>query len=65
MDQGGLLRKPIAYVIFIVTGIAFVFFQITEKDLAERGNILWTGGYTFRTLSVSLLAGGALGALIL
>ncbi len=64
MDQGGLLRKPIAYVIFIVTGIAFVFFQITEKDLAERGNILWTGGYTFRTLSVSLLAGGALGALI-
>ena len=55
------MRKPIAYAIFLVMGFLFVFFWLTGRELAAEGNILWTGGYVFRTLLSSLLAGGLLG----
>lgn len=61
MGQDRLLRKPIAYAIFLVMGFLFVFFWLTGRELAAEGNILWTGGYVFRTLLSSLLAGGLLG----
>ncbi|MCM1063912.1 MAG: DUF6020 family protein [Eubacterium sp.] len=45
-----------------MTGFLFVFFCLTGKELAAEGNILWTGGYLLRILSVSLLAGGTGGS---
>lgn len=64
MKQDRLLRKPIAYVMFLVMGFLFFFFCLTGRDLAAEGNILWTGEYAFRTLCVSLLAGGIAGGLL-
>ncbi len=61
MEQDRLLRKPTAYAIFLAMGFLFVFFWLTGRELAAEGNILWTGGYVFRTLLSSLLAGGVLG----
>ena len=61
MEQDRLLRKPTAYAIFLAMGFLFVFFWLTGRELAAEGNILWTGGYVFRTLVSSLLAGGVLG----
>lgn len=62
MEQRELLRKQIAYIMFSVMGFLFFFFCLTEKELASEGNIVWTGGYVFRLLTVSVLAGGAVGA---
>lgn len=64
MERNGLLRKPIAYMIFILLGFWFFFFCLTGKDLATEGNILWTGGYLLRILLLGLLGGGAVGAAI-
>ena len=64
MERNKLLRKQIAYIMFSVIGFLFIFFYMTEKELAEAGNIIWTGGYVFRTLLVSLLAGGIVGAVL-
>lgn len=62
MERDGLLRKQIAYIMFSVMGFLFFFFYLAEKDLASEGNIIWTGGYVFRLLIVSMLAGGVVGA---
>ncbi len=62
MEQDGLLRKSTAYVMFAAAGFLFAFFCLTGRELADRGNILWTGGYLFRTLLLSLAAGGAGGS---
>ena len=54
MERNGLLRKPIAYMIFILLGFWFFFFCLTGKDLATEGNILWTRGYLLRILLLGL-----------
>ena len=42
----------------------FCFCCLTERDLAIQGNILWTGAYLFKTLGISLLFGGGMGAVL-
>ncbi|MBQ4536049.1 MAG: hypothetical protein II994_00360 [Lachnospiraceae bacterium] len=64
MNQGGLLKKKIAYPLFVVIGFLLVFVWKAESDLAERGNILWTGSYTWGLLALSLVLGGVLGVLV-
>ncbi len=64
MEKNRLLSKPIAYLLFCFLGALFMFCLLTEGDLARQGNILWTQGYLVRTLGISLLAGGGLGAVI-
>ncbi len=54
--------KTIAYVVFCLWGILFLFCFLTEKELAEKGNILWTKWYTLKTLGISAVLGGAFGA---
>lgn len=64
MEQGRMLRKPIAYSMFGAMGAFFVFFCLTERELAAEGNLLWTGRYLSRTLLLSLLSGGLLGSAV-
>lgn len=64
MEKDGLLRKPTAYIMFFVTGGLFAFCCLTGKKLAAEGNIVWTGGYLFRTLLLSLLVGGLAGDIL-
>ncbi len=64
MEKGRVLRKPIAYGMFCVMGVLFAFFCLTGRDLAAKGNILWTGEYLFRTLLLSLVSGGLLGSAV-
>ncbi|MBE5864679.1 MAG: hypothetical protein E7292_00520 [Lachnospiraceae bacterium] len=49
------------FVIFALIGFAFGFFQLTGWELAEKGNILWTGAYiarlSFLCLAVGVFAG--------
>lgn len=47
----------IAYGLFALVGFLFGFCFFTGKDLAETGNIVWTGGYTAKTLLLSLVVG--------
>lgn len=63
-EQERLLSRPISYVISGIIGAFFVFFCITGKALAERGNILWTGTFLFRTLGLSLALGVVVGGVI-
>ena len=56
-----LFSKPTSYLLFGTAGFLFLFFCLTGRELAERGNILWTDSYLFRTLGLSLVLGGALG----
>lgn len=53
-----------AYILFFLTGSLFLFCCLTGGDLAEQGNIVWTGAYTVKTLAVSLLGGALLGGLV-
>jgi len=62
MERNKLLSKSIAYGMFGFLGALFLFCFLTEKDLAQWGNLLWTGEYLCRTLGISLIAGGGLGA---
>lgn len=62
MDKQGKLSKISAYAVFVLSGFLFVFFCLTGRDLASRGNIFWTGSYTLRTMGISLVVGGILGA---
>lgn len=57
-------ERLIVYVMFILAGFWFSFFCLTGRDLAAEGNILWTGGYLFRTLLLGLLGGGTVGAAV-
>lgn len=61
MEKSGLLSKKISYALFASFGILFVFFAKTEGELAEKGNLLWTAGYTWQTVLISLVFGSALG----
>ncbi len=49
------------FVIFALMGMVFGFFQLTGWELANKGNILWTGAYvarlSFGCLLVGVLAG--------
>lgn len=51
----------ISYILFLLTGSLFLFCCLTGSDLAEQGNIVWTGAYTAKTLALSLLGGVLLG----
>lgn len=50
------------FVIFALIGFAFGFFQLTGWELAEKGNILWTGAYIARLSFLCLVAGVFAGA---
>lgn len=60
--QEKMLPKRAGYPLFIIICFLFWFFQITGKDLAEQGNVLWTAGYTLGTLGKSLFFGVLSGA---
>ena len=51
----------ISYILYFLTGSLFLFCCLTGRDLAEQGNIVWTGAYTAKTLVLSLLGGVLLG----
>lgn len=51
------------FMIFALIGFAFGFFQLTGWELAENGNILWTGAYVSRLSFLCLLIGVLTGAL--
>lgn len=56
-----------AFVIFALIGFLFGFFQVTGRELAIKGNIIWTGAYTARLLFACVLIGvltGGLGSLL-
>lgn len=63
-DSRAVLSRKIGYSVFVLLGFCFVFFWKTEKDLAQRGNILWTGSYVVRLLGISLLIGAILGSVV-
>lgn len=64
MTSDKLLSKKKGYVIFGILGFLYIFFWRTGKDLAETGNIVWTGTYLFKLLIWCLLPGSALGCVI-
>lgn len=47
---------------FGLFGFLSVFFWKTEKELAEWGNLLWTGEYVWKTLLISVALGSVVGA---
>lgn len=47
--------------LFGLAGFLFCFFTLTERELAETGNILWTTQYTIKTLLSSIVLGVLLG----
>ncbi len=61
MWRQGKRIRPTAFFLFCLTGALLVFCCLTGSGLAKRGNLVWTGAYTVRTLAASLLGGGALG----
>lgn len=63
-EKTDFLSKRIGYPIFIWIGFLFAFFWKSEKDLAEKGNILWTHGYVAQILSISLITGALLGSAV-
>lgn len=62
MSENGLLARKKGCILFGCIGFLFVFFVIVERDLAQAGNIVWTGGYLLKLLAVCLFAGGILGS---
>lgn len=64
MEDPKRISKVIAYAIFVLSGFAFLFFNITGYELAEHGNLVWTWKYTLSVLGISLTAGGTLGAVL-
>lgn len=43
--------------IFALIGFLFGFFQLTGRELAQKGNILWTGAYVTRLVLLCFLVG--------
>ncbi len=64
MNQNKLLSSKIAYPMFSLMGIFFLFSCLTEHDLASAGNIHWTGAYTFRVIAISLTGGILIGIIL-
>lgn len=64
MSETGLLARKKGCLLFGCIGFLFVFFVVAERDLAQAGNIVWTGGYILRMLIICLLAGGILGSAV-
>lgn len=48
--------------VYGLAGFFFTFFSVTGRELALRGNILWTPLFTLGTVGGSLLCGAAFGA---
>lgn len=61
METERVLAKKTGYVFFSFVGVLLVFFCKTGMDLAEDGNILWTGDYVLPLLALSLGLGILLG----
>lgn len=57
MKQINLLSKKKGYTVFGLIGFFFFFFLFTGGELAGTGNIIWSVGYTVKSLICSLLAG--------
>lgn len=51
------IREKKGYILFSLAGIFCAFLWKAERDLAARGNLLWTGEYLLQILLFSLLAG--------
>ena len=64
MKKRKLPADIISYILFFLTGSLFVFCCLTGAGLAKEGNIVWTGPFTAKTLSVSLFGGILLGGAI-
>lgn len=50
------------FAVFALIGLVFGFFQLTGWELADKGNILWTGAYVVRLSFWCLLVGALIGA---
>ena len=49
------------YFLFSVIGWAFVFCCVAERDLAEKGNIIWNSAFGIKLALVCLLGGTLIG----
>lgn len=64
MGQEKLLSKKKGYSVFAILGILCAFLWKAERDLAESGNIIWTGKYLISIILFSVLVGAILGMAI-
>jgi len=56
------MKRKIGYLIYTILGVLFVFFCMTEGELEEQGNILWTGKWIVKLSVISLILGTVLGS---
>lgn len=64
MERRNLRIRPTAYVLFCLTGVMLLFCCLTGRELAEQGNLVWTGAYVIKTLALSLTGGCLLGGAV-
>lgn len=64
MQKDRLLSAKIAYIVFGLIGFCFLFFVLTERELAGNGNIVWTWKFAVSVLGISLAFGGLFGSLV-
>lgn len=64
MNGRELLSKKKGYILFGFIGFVCAFLWKAERDLANQGNILWTGKYVAGILLFSALAGVLLGVFV-
>lgn len=62
MNKHDKFSKISTYIYFVIVGFLFVFFSLTGRELAFKGNLIWTQRFTLSVLGISLGAGGLLGA---
>ncbi len=58
------MTKKKSCIIFSIIGILFIFFCMTERELAASGNIIWDGSWILKLLVYSLVLGTVLGSLL-
>lgn len=64
MEKRNIRVRPTAYLLFCLTGVLFLFCWLTGRELAEQGNLVWTGAYAIKTLAISLTGGCLLGGAV-